>query len=225
MEKFVSYIRVSTKRQGESGLGLEAQQEAVERYISGKGELIAEYREVASAKRKRRPKLMEALNHCKKEKAVLVVAKLDRLSRNVAFLSALMESKVDFICCDNPHATKFTIHILAAVAEFEREQISKRTKDALAAAKRRGVELGKTMKGKNGLRARQIKRADEFAKEMEPTINQLRKEGFKTLMAIAEELNRRNVPTYWQGREAATGKERWHIPTVHRLVKRIEALA
>ena len=206
-------------------MGLEAQQEAVQAYIRGKGELIAEYREVASAKRKRRPKLMEALSHCKKEKATLVVAKLDRLSRNVAFLSALMESKVDFICCDNPHATKFTIHILAAVAEFEREQISKRTKDALAAAKRRGVELGKTMKGKNGLRARQIKRADAFALKMKPIINELKSDGFKTLMAISEELNRRKVPTYWSEKDAATGKERWHIPTVHRLVKRIEALA
>ena len=224
MQQFISYIRVSTRRQGESGLGLEAQQEAVQRYISGKGELMHEYREVASTRRKRRPQLMKALEHCKRDKAVLVVAKLDRLARNVAFLSALMESKVEFVCCDNPHATRFTIHILAAVAEFEREQISKRTKDALAAAKRRGVRLGKSMKGKSGLRARQIKRADDFALKMKPIIDELKGEGFKTLMAISEELNRRNVPTFWRGKDAATGKERWHIPTVHRLVKRIEAL-
>jgi DNA invertase Pin-like site-specific DNA recombinase len=110
-------------------------------------EIMAEYREVEAGKRKERPELANAVAHCRRAKATLVVAKLDRLARNVGFTSALMESKVDFVCCDNPHANKLTIHILAAVAEHEAEAISERTKAALAAAKARGVKLGSARPG------------------------------------------------------------------------------
>ena len=140
---FISYIRVSTQKQGQSGLGLEAQQAAVSQHVNGHGRLLAEYREVESGKRhKNRPELLKAIAHAKRSKATLVVAKLDRLARNVAFTSALMESGVDFVCCDNPHANRLTIHILAAVAEDEARRISERTKAALAAYKARGGLLG-----------------------------------------------------------------------------------
>src|SRR6478736_6126805 len=141
--KFIAYYRVSTDKQGKSGLGLDAQRRAVRDYLDGgKWELVGEYTEVETGKRADRLELEKAIAACKKHRARLIIAKLDRLSRNVAFISALMERKVDFVCCDNPTATKFTIHILAAVAEFEREAISMRTKEALAAAKAKGNRLG-----------------------------------------------------------------------------------
>jgi DNA invertase Pin-like site-specific DNA recombinase len=141
--KFVAYYRVSTNKQGRSGLGLDAQRKAVADYLDGgKWELVGEFTEIETGKRADRPELERAIAACKKHRARLIIAKLDRLSRNVAFISALMERKVDFIAVDNPTATKFTIHILAAVAEFERDAISKRTTEALAAAKARGVTLG-----------------------------------------------------------------------------------
>src|SRR5262245_61248913 len=143
MQELIAYYRVSTKRQGESGLGLEAQQAAVAAYARQTGNGIkASYREIESGKRDDRPVLARAMSHAKRTKGRLVVAKLDRLARNVAFTSALMQSGIDFVACDNPNANKLTIHILAAVAEDERERISERTKQALAAAKARGVLLG-----------------------------------------------------------------------------------
>ena len=146
--KIVAYYRVSTKRQGESGLGLEGQQVAVAAFAKQHGaSIIASYIEVESGKRSDRPVLAQALGHARLAKATLVVAKLDRLARNVAFLSALMESGVDFVACDNEHANRLTIHILAAVAEAEAKAISERTKTALAAAKRRGVKLGSARPG------------------------------------------------------------------------------
>jgi DNA invertase Pin-like site-specific DNA recombinase len=147
--KFVAYYRVSTKKQGASGLGLEAQQEAARRHLeSVGGKLVAEFTEVESGRgTKKRVKLLAALAHCRAAKATLIVAKLDRLSRNVAFLSALMESDVPFVCCDNPHATPLTLHVLAAVAQQEATATSIRTIDALAAAKRRGVKLGSARRG------------------------------------------------------------------------------
>jgi DNA invertase Pin-like site-specific DNA recombinase len=146
MTKLIGYVRVSTAGQGKSGLGLEAQEKAINDYVlNTNGHLIKSYMEVETGKKyslKNRPQLANALSHAKRAKAVLVIAKLDRLSRNVAFLSGLMEAKVDFVACDNPHATRFTIHILAAVAEHEAKMISVRTKDALAAYKARGGVLG-----------------------------------------------------------------------------------
>src|SRR5262245_45966343 len=132
----VGYLRVSTKGQGESGLGIEAQKTAIEGYARQTGtSIVAFYTEVETGKLADRPELAKALAHSRRSKARLVVAKLDRLARNVAFTSALMRSGADFVCCDNPHANKLTIHLLAAVAEHEAETISQRTKAALAAYK------------------------------------------------------------------------------------------
>ena len=125
-EKFVAYYRVSTDKQGASGLGLEAQQQAIMSYLNGGDwELITEFTEVESGKNNQRPELHNALTVCMKEKATLVIAKLDRLGRNVHFISGLMESGVDFVAVDNPHATRLLLHLLAAFAEHEREQIGK----------------------------------------------------------------------------------------------------
>jgi DNA invertase Pin-like site-specific DNA recombinase len=142
--KWVSYLRVSTDRQGESGLGLEAQRKAVADYLNGgKWTLAAEFVEIESGKRSdNRPQLAAAFAACKKQRAKLVVAKLDRLSRNMAFIATMMDSGVEFVAVDNPHATRLTLHILAAVAEHERMMISQRTKAALAAAKANGRKLG-----------------------------------------------------------------------------------
>ena len=122
--KFVAYYRVSTDRQGKSGLGLDAQREAVTSYLNGGSwQLVQEFVEVESGKRADRPQLAAALAACRKHKAKLVIAKLDRLSRNLAFVATLMESGVEFVAVDNPHANKLTVHILAAVAQHEREII------------------------------------------------------------------------------------------------------
>ena len=142
MTKLIAYYRVSTKQQGQSGLGLDAQRVAVEAYAKAAGVKIqGEYTEVESGKRADRPKLAAAIANARRSKAKLVIAKLDRLARNVAFLSALMDSGCDFLACDNPNANRLTIHILAAVAEDEARRISERTKVALATAKARGSEL------------------------------------------------------------------------------------
>src|SRR4029077_929149 len=134
--KFVAYFRVSTDRQGKSGLGLEAQREAVMDYLNGGSwQLVDEFTEVESGKHSDRPQLVTALAACKKHRAKLVIAKLDRLSRNLAFIATLMDSGVEFVAVDNPHANKLTVHILAAVAQHEREMIAQRTRDALLAAK------------------------------------------------------------------------------------------
>src|SRR2546421_2783287 len=141
--RFIAYFRVSTDKQGKSGLGLEAQRKAVLDYLNGgRWELVQEFVEVESGKHNERPQLQAALAACKKHRARLVIAKLDRLSRNLAFIATLMESGVEFVAVDNPHANKLTVHILAAVAQHEREMISERTTAALQAAKARGVRLG-----------------------------------------------------------------------------------
>lgn len=142
--KVITYYRVSTKAQGLSGLGLEAQAAAVGQYLAGgNATVLASYTDVESGTRADRPQLAKALRHAKHSGATLVIAKLDRLARNVAFVSSLMESGVRFVAADNPHATEFTIHILAAVAQHEAKMIARRTREALAAAKARGVKLGK----------------------------------------------------------------------------------
>src|SRR3954467_1869811 len=141
MQGFVAYYRVSTDRQGQSGLGLDAQRSAVAGFVGARA-LIAEFTEVESGKRADRPQLAAALDLCRRQRAMLVIAKLDRLARNVAFIANLMESGVEFTAVDMPSANNLTLHILAAVAEHEREMISARTKAALAAAKARGMKLG-----------------------------------------------------------------------------------
>lgn len=141
--KIVSYVRVSTQRQGQSGLGLQSQLDSVDTYRNQhNGEVIAEYREIESGKRCNRPEIRKAIDLCKKTGATLVVAKLDRLARSVSFTSQLMDSGVDFVACDNQNANRMTIHIISAVAENEALQISQRTKNALKVAKAKGTALG-----------------------------------------------------------------------------------
>jgi len=215
--KFIAYYRVSTDKQGVSGLGLEAQKKAVMNYLDGgKWELIAEHTEIESGKRNRRPELLAALAACKKHKATLVIAKLDRLGRNVAFISNLMESKIEFVAVDNPHANRLLLHMLAAFAEHEREQISVRTKAALAAAKDRGVELGKY--GKEVLSKRNKQRSDEFAFKMAGLIEEIKDGGHTTIRAIMKELNRRKIPTF------RSNGASWQLRNTHLLLKRIEFL-
>ena len=197
----VAYLRVSTKGQGESGLGIEAQRAAVETYARQNGAVVVGwYTEFESGKLASRPKLAQALAHARRSKATLVVAKLDRLARNVAFLSALMDSKVPFVACDNPHANRLTLHILAAVAEAEALAISQRTKAALNAYRARGGKLGAELpqcrnltadaraKGASNSAVAHAKAADEAYVDLAPTVRTWRTEGL-TLTAIAERLN------------------------------------
>jgi DNA invertase Pin-like site-specific DNA recombinase len=196
--RFVAYYRVSTDRQGRSGLGLEAQQKAVRDYLHGGAwELAGEYVEVESGKRSDRPELARALEACRKQKTRLIIAKLDRLSRNLAFVATLMESGVEFVAVDNPHATKLTIHILAAVAEHEREAISERTKAALAAAKARGTRLG-TRDPAGAVRrmaAAHRAKAKQFAANVLPIIREVQAVGHTSANSIAGQLNARKVAT------------------------------
>ena len=143
MNKFVAYYRVSTQKQGISGLGLESQQSTTRDYIATVGgNLVNTFEEVESGTKDDRPKLQKALRECRLTGATLLIAKLDRLSRNRRFLMDLQESSITFVCCDMPEANNFTVGILACMAEYERELISTRTKEALSAAKARGVILG-----------------------------------------------------------------------------------
>jgi len=214
--KFISYLRVSTARQGASGLGLEAQREAVSRYLNGgKWQLVQEVMEVESGKRNDRPAIAEALRLCRLHKATLVIAKLDRLARNVHFISSLMESGVDFTACDFPEANRLTVHILAAVAEHEATMISARTKAALEAAKARGVVLGgqrgsverMAIMAAKGTRASAVVRKESATKrrnDLLPVIKELRAKGAKSLRAIAEGLNDAGLTTARGGVWTAT---------------------
>lgn len=193
MKTAIAYYRVSTDQQGKSGLGLEAQQEAVRLFSEREGyQVTAHYTEIE--KKNKRPELSAALDQCRKKKATLIIAKLDRLGRNVAFIANLMESRVQFKAVDNPHANELIIHLLAALAQHERRQISTRTKDALQAAIRRGKQLGKH--GKEVLSQQNSEAADEFAERMRPTIAEIEQRGMTTIRAICEELNRREIPTF-----------------------------
>lgn len=197
MKRHIAYYRVSTDRQGRSGLGLDAQRAAVAAYVAGQGELAAEFTEVESGKRHdNRPQLAAALVACRKQKAILVIARLDRLARNVHFISGLMESKVEFVAVDIPDANRFTLHMMAAFAEHEREMISQRTKDALAVVKARGTKLGNPRPAAAAaLAAAAVSRkADIFAGPLRPMLETMRQQG-KTLQAIADELNTRGIKT------------------------------
>jgi DNA invertase Pin-like site-specific DNA recombinase len=197
IRRFVAYYRVSTARQGRSGLGLEAQKAAVLAFINGNAELLAEFTEVESGKHADREELKRAIAACKKHKAKLVIAKLDRLSRNLAFIATLMESGVEFVAVDMPEANKLTVHILAAMAEHEREQISKRTRDALMAAKRRGKRLGNPAIAEVAKRGRAALKANarRFAANVRPIIEEIMRSGITSHNAIAAKLNERNVRT------------------------------
>lgn len=192
MKKLVAYYRVSTQKQGNSGLGLEAQQSAVAAHSLAHGfKIVASFQEIESGKRCDRPELARAIAACRRHGATLVIAKLDRLARNVHFVSGLMEAKVPFVCCDNPNATPLTIHILAAVAEDEAKRISERTRAALAAARARGVILGTPGNLKRAARRRgtaaNVEAAQQHAERALPIAQKLRKAG-ESLAAIAEKL-------------------------------------
>jgi len=196
--KFVAYFRVSTDKQGKSGLGLEAQRQAVLQFLDGgQWSLVGEFTEIESGKRNERPELEKALAACKRQKANLVIAKLDRLSRNLAFIATLMDSGVEFIAVDNPHANKLTVHILAAVAQHEREMIAQRTKDALQAAKARGIVLGNPRLA--AVRDRAVASlkadADRFARNIAPIIREIQSSGVSSHRGIARSLNARGVNT------------------------------
>ena len=216
MDRFIAYYRVSTDQQGKSGLGLEAQRTAVTGYTNG-GKLIAEFTEIESGKRNARPELEKALAACQTHKARLIIAKLDRLSRNLAFIATLMERKVDFLCCDNPHATKLTLHILAAIAEHEREMISDRTKKALAASTKklggyRGFMPTPEMRQMSA-ESRQ-RRSAARARDIAPTIKALQAAGAESLRAIAAGLDAAGIPT-------ATGQGPWSAIQVQRYLGRL----
>ncbi len=213
--RFVAYYRVSTQEQGRSGLGLDAQKQAVEVYLRGcAGQLVGEYTDVESGKRDDRPELHRAIGHAKRTRATLVIAKLDRLSRKVSFVSSLMDSGIRFVAADNPSANELTIHILAAVAQAERKAIGERTRAALAAAKSRGTRLGNPrLDLARPLALSAIaSRARSFADDTLPTILHLQRSGCTTLQALADALNARAV------RSARGGT--WTPTAVRRVLQR-----
>ena len=208
--QFIAYFRVSTDRQGRSGLGLEPQRAAVLNHLAGVGCILrGEFTEIESGKRNDRPQLAAAIASAKKAKATLIIAKLDRLARNVHFISGLMESGADFVAADNPHATRLTLHILAAVAEHERQMIADRTKAALQAAKARGVRLGRN--GADRLAPRYRDEAAERARQLAPVLSELRSAGMSARQ-MAAQLIARGIPTASGGR--------WHAATVLRALDR-----
>lgn len=161
--KYIAYYRVSTAKQGQSGLGLEAQRSQVQRFVNCQECIIAEFTDIESGKSDNRPELLKALEAAKQNGATLVIAKLDRLSRNLTFISTLMDSHIKFVCCDMPQANEFTIHIFAALAQQERKLISERTKAALKAKKEQGLQLGKPENLTNEARAKGVQAIKEKA--------------------------------------------------------------
>ncbi len=214
--KYVAYYRVSTQRQGKSGLGLEAQRQAVGDFLNGNGwEVVAEYTEIESGGRKARPELEAALRHARKDKATLVIAKLDRLTRDTRFMLEIADSGVPTVFCDLPELPagptgRFMLTMLAAVAELEAGLISQRTRAALQAAKARGVKLGVT--GKE--RARENRAAaDAFARNLKPVLEELAAENITSVRKVADALNERGIETSRRGR--------WHPTSVSRLLARL----
>lgn len=217
-QSYVAYFRVSTRKQEASGLGLEAQQEAVKRFADGRGTIVATFTEVESGARCDRPQLLLAQNACVAFGATLLIAKLDRLSRNVAFIAKLMESS-KFIACDMPDADPFRLHIEASIAEEERRKISQRTKAALAAAKARGVKLGGS-RGPGtmtkacldaGIDARKLKTRvrDQYVLRV---IHEASGDAVFTLRTICKTLNERGVLSPRGGE--------WHPNQVRRILQR-----
>lgn len=203
-DRFVSYIRVSTARQGASGLGIEAQRNAVAAFLNGgRWEIVAEFVEIESGKNNARPRLAAAIAACKIYGARLLIAKLDRLSRNVHFLTGLREAGVRFVAADMPEANELVINILASVAEAEREMISARTKAALAASKKKlGGYRGTTISPEIAAagRAKRTEKANARAADLAPLIDELRAEGAASLKDLAKALTARGVPTARGGR-------------------------
>jgi len=220
--RFVSYFRVSTDKQGRSGLGLEAQASAVAAYVDQRrGRVVESFTEVESGKRNDRPQLQKAIKYAKLQGAILLVAKLDRLSRSSTFINLLMDSQSRFVCADMPEANELTVRIMAAMAEHERKMISERTRAALAEAKKRGVKLGnprihelRNYHPVAALNAR-LKKADEYAANMADVLEDM-PEGL-SLNGIAAELERREILT-------ARGKSNWSATQVRNLKLRIEGI-
>ena len=221
--KFVSYLRVSTAKQGASGLGLEAQRKAVADFLNGgRWTVLQEVVEVESGKRADRPKLAEAMALCRLHNATLVIAKLDRLSRDLHFLTGLQKAGVRFVAADMPEANELVVHIMAAVAQAERKAISTRTTAALVAAKARGTKLGGTKwehlhgasadKGRALGNATKQAAAQARASDLAPILNALRAEGHNSMGSLAKALASRGIPT-------ATGKSEWSPMQVHRVLK------
>lgn len=220
--KFVSYLRVSTRRQGRSGLGLAAQRKAVEDFLNGGNwTVISEHVEVESGKKSDRPELAKALQACRLFGAKLVIAKLDRLSRDAHFLLGLEKAGVDFVAADMPQANRLTVGIMAMVADEERRAISARTKAALAAAKKRGTKLGGYRGTKITPAIRKAARAAVKARttargaDLAPIINELNLAGVTSLSGIARALTDRGVPT-------ARGGSQWSAVQVARALKQVQ---
>jgi DNA invertase Pin-like site-specific DNA recombinase len=219
--KFVAYYRVSTQKQGRSGLGLEAQRHAVADFLNGGNwKIVGEFTEVESGKRSDRPELAKALAMCRLHGARLVIAKLDRLSRNAHFLFGLQEAGVDFVAADMPNANQLTVGIMAVVAQDEAKRISERTKAALAAAKKRGTKLGGFRGFVPTARMRKLsaealrERTDARASDLAPIIKELQAGGATSLRAIAAGLNERGIPTTRGGE--------WSSPQVMRILERLD---
>lgn len=220
--KFVAYYRVSTDRQGVSGLGIEAQREAVERFLNGgRWSVIGEFTEIESGTRrklKNRPMLDAAMKLAKKEKATLVVAKLDRLARDVQFISELLNSQVKFICADMPEADRTFLQMMSVFAEYEARRIGTRTKEALQALKKRGKKLGSPApeKGANEASKVRVAEADAYADKVGPLVRDIiRKAGASSLRDIAAALTARGIKT-------PRGNDEWHASQVANLLKRIK---
>jgi DNA invertase Pin-like site-specific DNA recombinase len=217
MTNYIVYRRVSTTKQGASGLGLDAQQEAVARFLRGDDRVLETFTEVESGKTDSRPQLGAALEACRKPGAVLLIAKLDRLSRDVAFIAGLMKSDVRFIACDMPDADAFRLHIEAAIAEEERRRISGRTKAALKAARARGVKLGgfrghvPSTRDQALGRARQQEQAAQRAAAIMPVIRELMAAGVNSATGLARALTERGIST-------PRGGSRWQAIQVKRVL-------
>ncbi len=225
--KFVSYLRISTKSQQISGLGLDGQRESVRKFLGGL-EPVAEFVETESGKKTdlNRPELAKAFRMCRVHGATLVVSRLDRLARNAHFLLGLRDAGIEFVCCDMPTMNRLTVGIMAMVAEEEARLISVRTKAALAAAKKRGVKLGKNnlthagqIKGSINANEQRIELANQRAIDLIQTIDNVKESGITTYAGIANELNRLDIPTAYR-----PGVSVWHACTVRNLVMRANRL-
>jgi DNA invertase Pin-like site-specific DNA recombinase len=227
-EKYVCYYRVSTADQGKSGLGLDAQKKTVEDFLNGNGhEIVGEYTEIESGGKNDRPELQNAITACELKGARLIVAKLDRLSRDLHFITQLQQSGTRFVIAEMPDATELTIHIYASIAQHERKVIGQRTKAALAQLKDKGVKLGNPCleKGEQipgsgdttNARAARIKTTGEYALKMAPFIEEMKAQGHTSLRQIAAALNA-------EGYKTVTGKE-WQAMAVSQVIKRAALLS
>lgn len=203
---FIAYYRVSTVKQGASGLGLEAQREMVRKYLDGGAwNLLDEFTEIESGKKDDRPNLSKAIKLCQLKNAKLVVSKLDRLSRDLHFITSLQKSGIKFVVAENPDMNELTVHIFAAMAQHERKLISKRTKEALAMAKKRGVKLGNPVIRTGAqiagsgdttkARTTKTEKANSYALNMKEIIEDIKKTGLTSLRLVAQELNHRGFTT------------------------------